>query len=44
MAEALPTKEAVSCSNMMLELGFDGGFGSVSSYIDNTSALQVAGK
>ena len=33
----------MSCSNMMLELGFDEGFGSVPLYTDNTSALHVAG-
>ena len=31
-------EEAVFCSNMMLELGFDKSFGSVPLYIDNTSA------
>ena len=36
-------KEAVFCSNMMLELGFNEGFGSVSLLIDTTSALHVAG-
>ena len=36
-------KEAVLCSNMMLLLGFKEGFGSVPLYIDNTSALHVAG-
>ena len=36
-------KEAVFCSNMMLELGFKEGFGSVPLYIDNTSAFHVAG-
>ena len=40
---ALTMKEAVFCSNMMLELGFEEGFGSVPRYIDNTSALHVAG-
>ena len=34
-------KEAVFCSNMVLELGFKEGFGSVPLYIDNTSALHV---
>ena len=37
-------KAAVFCSIMMLELGFDESFGSVSLYIDNTLALYVAGK
>ena len=36
-------KEAVFCSDMMLELGFKEGFGSVPLYIDNTSALHLAG-
>ena len=36
-------KEAVFCSSLMLELGFDESFGSVPMYIDNTSALHVAG-
>ena len=43
VAAALTMKEAVFCSNMMLELGFDKRFGSVPLYIDNTSALHVAG-
>ena len=37
-------KEAVFCSNIMLELGFKERFGSVPFYIDNTSPLHVAGK
>ena len=40
---ALAMIEAVFCSNMMLELGFKEGFGSVPSHVDNTSALHVAG-
>ena len=37
VAMALVLKEeAVFCSNMMLELGFDKRFGSVPLYIDNT--------
>ena len=36
-------KEAIFCSNMMLELGFGEGFGSVRLHIDNTSALYIAG-
>ena len=36
-------EEVVFCSNMMLELGFDKSFGSVPLYIDNTSALHIAG-
>ena len=43
LAAALKMKEAVFCSNMMLELGFDGSYGSVPLCIDNTSALYVAG-
>ena len=43
VAAALTMKEAVFCSNMMLQLGFKEGFGSVPLYIDNTSALYVAG-
>ena len=43
MEADLAMKEAVFCSNMMLELGFDKSFGSVPLYIDNTSALHVAG-
>ena len=42
-AAALTMREAMFCSNMMLELGFDEGFGNVPLYIDNTSALHVAG-
>ena len=42
VAAALTMKEAVFCSNMMLELGFKEVFGSVPLYIDNTSALHVA--
>ena len=36
-------KEAVVCSNMMKELRLDTRFDSVAPYIDNTSALHVAG-
>ena len=43
MVAALTMKEAVFCSNMMLELGFDKSFGSVPFYTDNTSALHVTG-
>ena len=43
MAATLTMKEAVFCSNIMLELGFKKGFGSMQLYIDNTSALHVAG-
>ena len=42
VAAALAMKEAVFCSNMMLELGFDESFGSVPLYIDTTSVLHVA--
>ena len=34
-------EEAVFCSNMMLELGFDKRFGSVPLYVDNTSATVL---
>jgi len=43
VAAALTMKEAVFCSNMMKELGFGTRFDSVPLYIDNTSALHVAG-
>ena len=43
VAAALAMKEAVFCSNMMKELGFGTGFDIVPLYIDNTSALHVAG-
>ena len=43
VAAALAMKEAVFFSNMMLELGFEKSFSSVPLYIDNTSALHVAG-
>ena len=43
VAAALTMKEAVFYSNMMLKLGFKEGFGSVTLYIDNTSALHVVG-
>ena len=43
MTTALTMKEAVFCSNMMLELGFKEGFGSVPLDINNTSAFHVAG-
>ncbi|CAM9739192.1 unnamed protein product [Ascophyllum nodosum] len=43
VAVALAIKEAVFCGNMMLKLGFKEGFGSVTLYIDNISALHVAG-
>ena len=42
-AAALAMKEAVFCSNIMMELGFGTRFDSVPLYIDNTSALHVAG-
>ena len=42
VAAALAMKEAIFCSNIMLELAFDKSFGSVPLYIDNTSALHVA--
>ena len=40
---ALTTKEAVFCSNMILDLSFDESFGSVPLYIENTSVLHVTG-
>ena len=43
VAAALTMKEAVFFSNMMFELDFDESFGSVPLYIDDTSALHVAG-
>ena len=43
VAAASTMKEAVFCSNMMLKLGFDEGFGNLLLYIDNTSALRAAG-
>ena len=43
VAAALTMKVAVFCSNMMLELGFKEGFGSVPLHTDNISALHVAG-
>ena len=43
VAAALIMKEVAFSSNMMLELGSDESFGSVPLYIDNTSALHVAG-
>ena len=43
VAVALIIKEAVFCSNIRSELGFDESFGSMPLYIDNTSVLQVAG-
>ena len=43
MAAALAMKEVVFYSIIMLELDFDESFGSMPLYIDNTSALHVAG-
>ena len=43
VAVALTMKEAVFCSIMMLELGFNAGFGTVPLYIYNTSALHGTG-
>ena len=43
VAAALTIKEAVFSSNMNLGLSFNESFGSVPLYIDNTSALHVAG-
>ena len=36
-------EEAIFCSNLMLELGFDKSFGSVPLFIGNTSGLHIAG-
>ena len=44
MEVELVAAEAVFWSNMMLELGFTEGFGSVPLYIDNTSALHLTSK
>ena len=43
VAVALAMKEQMFCSKMMKELGFGTRFDSVPLYIDNTSALHVAG-
>ena len=44
VAVALTMKEeALFCSNMMSELGFGENFSRVPLYIDNTSALHIAG-
>ena len=40
---ALTMKGVVFCSNIILEVGVDESFGSVPLYVDNTSALHVAG-
>ena len=42
VAAALAMKEAVFCSNMMLELGFGSTFNTVPAYLDNKSAIRVA--
>ena len=42
-AAALTMKEAVFRKSMMQELGFKDEFNGVPLFIDNTSALQVAG-
>ena len=41
-AAALAMKEAVFCSNIMVELGFEKGVSSVPLYLDNT-LLHIAG-
>ena len=41
VASALAMKEAVICSNMMTELGFDKEFGQVPLHIDNTATLHA---
>ena len=43
MAAATAMKEPLFYKNMMMELGFTEGFRNVPVYIDNTSALRVAG-
>ena len=43
VASALAMKEAVSCSNMLTELGFDEEFKRVPLKIDNTATLHVIG-
>ena len=43
VAAGTVTKESLFCRNMMMELGFTERFRSVLVYIDNTSALHVAG-
>ena len=43
VAVATAMKESLFCRNMMMELGFTEGFWSVPVYIDNTTALHVAG-
>lgn len=43
VAVALAMKEAVFCSNMMMELGFGEAFYSVPVHINNTSSFHVAG-
>ena len=43
LVAAALTMEAVFCSNLMLEVGFKEGFGNVPPYIDNTTALHLAG-
>ena len=40
---ATAMEESLFCRNIMMELGFTEGFWSVPVYIDNTSALDVAG-
>ena len=42
-AAAIAMKEPLFCRNMMMELGFTEGIRSVPVYIDNTSALYMAG-
>ena len=42
VATALTMTEAVFCSNMIKELGFDTRFDSVPLYLDKTSTLYVS--
>ena len=43
VAAATAMKESLFCRNIMMELGFTEGVRSIPVYIDNTSALHVAG-
>ena len=43
VAGVLTMKEAVVCSNMIVELGFEKGFICVPLYLDNTSTFYIAG-
>ena len=43
VAAVTAMKESIFCRNILVELGFTEGFRSVPVYIDNMSALHVAG-